>query len=217
MHIQSFINPVRSPSAAHRRLVAGVAAVVLAGSAVPAAAAPASAAGPRVTPCVNPYAGFVIQDAVGISAAVVSPGCDEIKSGARWTVPVTWYAAQSWQGVPPGYEPVSATPLDDFKAHFVGLKLVIDGGTRSEFTVEWPNGPRLWTGVYRETGSPTVWDAASPITLGTVRPLSVGRHTVGESLLLSATTCDGTSGNPDFSCAPAGELFAGTVEFRVVP
>jgi hypothetical protein len=181
--------------------------------------APAQAsADPRVTPCVlpnglDPYVsgGTILQEFYGVSTSIVTGFCPVIKAGAPSTVVAAAYFAKSWEAIPAGYTPVSATPLGDFRARFVGVRIVVDEGTRQEFTVEWANSPKLWVGDYGP------YDLASPITLGTVRPLSVGVHSERVVYVMSGMACDGISADPDLSCIPAGETSFRTVHFTVVP
>ena len=193
--------------------------VALAMALAAGAVAPAQAgAGPRVTPCVlpdglDPYVpgGTVLQDFYGVSASIVTGFCPTIKAGARWTVVAAAYFAETWEAIPPGYTPVSATPVGDFRARFVGIKIVVDEGTPHEFTVEWANSPKLWVGDY----GPYV--LANPITLGTVRPLSVGVHSERVVYVMSGVVCDGLTTDPDLSCIPPGETSFNTRYFTVVP
>ena len=190
-------------------------AMALAASAV----APAQAsADPRVTPCVlpdglDPYVpgGITLQAFYGVSTSIVTSFCPTIKAGARWTVVAAAYSAKTYEAIPAGYQPVSATPLGDFRARFVGVRIYVDEGTPHEFTVEWPNSPKLWVGDYGP------YDLASPITLGTVQPLSVGAHSERVSYVMSEMACDGISADPALSCIPAGETSFSTVHFTVVP
>ena len=181
------------------------------------ASAQASAA-PRVTPCVlpdglDPYVpgGTVLQDFYGVSTSIVSSFCPTIKAGARWTVVAFAYFAKTWEAIPPGYTPVSATPLGDFRARFVGVRIYVDEGTPQAFTVQWPNSPKLFVGTWGP------YDIASSITLGTVRPLSVGLHSERVAYVMSGMACDGTSADPDLSCIPPGEASFNTRYFTVVP
>lgn len=157
---------------------------------------------PRVTTCLRPD-GTSVQQFAGLSVSVVLPfypGCDTIKSGATWTTGFGWYATKSWEGIPAGYVPVGSAPIQDFVSHLVSARILVDAGTPEEFSVVWPNSPALL--LYADAQ----YDYASGITLGTIRPLSVGRHTLQRFITLSGVTCDGTSADPNLSCAPGGEL-----------
>jgi hypothetical protein len=190
-------------------------AMALAASAV----APARAsADPRFTPCVlpdgaDPYVpgGTILQEFFGVSTSIVTSFCPVIKAGARWTVIAAAFFAKTYEAIPPGYEPGSATPLGDFRARFVGIRIFVDEGTPQGFTLEWPNSPKLWVGDWGP------YDMATPITLGTVRPLPVGAHSERVAYVMSEMACDGTSADPALSCIPAGETSFATVHFTVVP
>lgn len=173
-------------------------------------AQPAAAENPRTTPCIQAD-GVDSRDRFGLSVSAVLPWCREIKSGARWATGVGWLVASTWEAMPVGYEPVGTTPLDDFKAKFASFRVYVDEGTPDAFMVEWPNGPDLWVGALGP------FDLIAPITLGTIRPLSVGDHTARRAFVFSAMSCDGFSSDPDLSCVPAGEFDAGTIGFTVVP
>ncbi|MFL5912196.1 MAG: hypothetical protein ACJ768_16670 [Gaiellaceae bacterium] len=190
-------------------------AMVLAASTVAPARA---AADPRFAPCVLPGGldpfvpgGTVVQQFFGVSTSIVASFCPVIKAGARWTVIAAAFSAKTYEAFPAGYEPGSARPLDDFRARFVGVKIYVDEGTPQAFTVEWANSPKLWAGDWGP------YDLASPITLGTVRPLSVGAHSERVAYVMSEMACDGTSAETDLSCIPAGETSFPTVHFTVVP
>jgi len=190
-------------------------AVALAASAL----APAQAsANQRFTPCIlpgiDPYvpAGTVLQDFYGVSTSIVSSFCPVIKAGARWTVIDAVFFAKTYEAFPAGYEPRHAKPIDDFRDRLVGIKLVVDEGTADEFTVFWPNSQKLWVGDWGP------YDLASPITLGTARPLPVGAHSERSIYVMSEMACDGTSDVSDLSCIPAGETsLYPTRHFTVVP
>lgn len=175
-------------------------------------ASTAFAASQRTEHCVAPN-GVDINANVGISAAVVAPFCPEIKAGDRWVRAQFWTEAKTWEQVPDGFIPVGATPLEDFVAKFVAIRYVVDQGTSHEFTVEFATGPSLWTDEHPL--NPNI-DLASAMTLGTVRPLSVGTHTVTSFWIFSGPHCDGFSPIFEESCVPAGAFDAGTVSFDVV-
>jgi hypothetical protein len=186
--------------------VAGTVTAVLAALVVAGPAAPAEAKS-RFTPCI--VNGTNVQEKYGLSVSVVTPDCNQIQAGS-WTTGIGWYSAKTWQAIPAGYHPEGATPIEDFVAHFGSMKLVIDGGTSKAFTVEWSKASDLWR------GSDADWDYANTITLGTVRKLPLGSHTVARSLVLTALTCDGTSADPSLSCVPAGETYVDTLSFTVI-
>jgi hypothetical protein len=149
-----------------------------------------------------------------LDAAVVAPFCPTIKAGDRW-VPAQFYtAARSWEQMPDGYVPAGATPLQDFVAKFVAIRYVVDEGTSRAFTVEFANGPLLWTGQHAINPDIAL---ATPMTLGAIRPLGVGPHTVRMIWIMSAMQCDGWSAVVAESCFPgAGPFDNGSDAFEVV-
>ena len=195
---------------AMRRAITTVVAMALVVAALATTAS--AAAGRRTTDCVS---GSVnINENVGVSAAIVAPFCAEIKAGDWWVPAAFWVQAKNWDLKPDGYIPVGETPLEEFVANFVGVRYVVDQGTKHEFTVEFANGPSLWTDAHPIF--PDDLDLASPMTLGSIRPLSVGPHTVTMFWTLSADTCDGLDTDPELACAPAGEFEGFTDYFDVV-
>jgi hypothetical protein len=184
-------------------------AVVLAGTAT----STALAASPRTEHCVAPN-GIDINANLDISAAVVASFCPEMKAGDSWVRAQFWTEAKTWEQVPDGFVPAGATPLEDFVAKFVAIRYVVDQGTSHEFAVEFATGPSLWTDEHPL--NPDI-DLASAMTLGTIRPLSVGPHTVTSFWIFSDVHCDGMSSVFEESCVPAGAFDAGTVSFDVVP
>ena len=181
-------------------LASTTASVALAGSA-------------RTPHCVAPN-GVDINANLSLDAAVAAPFCPTIKAGDRW-VPAQFYtAARSWEQMPAGYVPAGATPLEDFAAKFVAIRYVVDEGTPYQFTVEFANGPRLYTGVHPINPAIAL---ATPMTLGSIRPLGLGAHTVRSFWIMSAMQCDGWSAVVEESCFPgAGPFDNGTLAFRVV-
>ncbi len=177
-----------------------------------ALASTAQADSTRTEHCVTPNH-IDINATLGISAAIVAPFCPTIKAGDWWVRAQFWTENQSWEYVPDGFVPVGATPLEDFVAKFVAIRYVVDQGTKHEFTVEFATGPSLWT--HEHLVFPNT-DVASAMTLGAVRPLRVGTHTVTSFWIFSAPHCDGFSPVFEESCVPAGAYDAGTDSFDVV-
>jgi hypothetical protein len=166
----------------------------------------------RTEHCVAPN-GIDINANLDISAAVVAPFCPEIKAGDRWVPAQFWTHAKTWEQMPDGFIPANATPLEDFVEKFVAIRYVVDQGTSHEFAVEFANGPSLWTDEHPL--NPDI-DLASAMTLGTIRPLSVGPHTVTSFWTFSDVHCDGFSSVFEESCVPAGVFDGGTASFVVV-
>ena len=178
-----------------------------------AATSQAFAGSTRTQHCIAPN-GVDMNAFLDLSSAVAAPFCPKIKAG-DWWVPANFYtAAKSWEQMPDGYVPAGPTPLEDFVAKFVAIRYVVDEGTPDEFTVEFANGPRLWTGDHAI--DPTI-ALATPMTLGAIRPLKVGAHTVRDLWIMSDMQCDGWSAVVEESCFPAaGPFDGGMTLFEVV-
>jgi len=183
--------------------------LVLAGTATSTALADS----PRTEHCIA-LNGVDINANLGIlSAAVVAPYCPEMKAGDWWVPAQFWFGAKTWEQVPDGFEPAGDTPVEDFIAKFVSIRYVVDQGTTQEFSVEFANGPSLWTDEHPT--NPDI-ELASAMTLGTIRPLSVGTHSVTSFWTFSDDQCDGLSDVFEESCFPAGVFDGGTLSFDVV-
>lgn len=167
----------------------------------------------RTQHCVAPN-GVDMNAFLDLSAAVVATFCPAIKAG-DWWVPANFYSsAKTWEQMPDGYVPAGETPREDFVAKFLAIRYVVDEGTPREFTVEFANGPLLWTGDHAT--NPDI-DLATPMTLGAIRPLSVGPHTVRDIWIMSDIQCDGWSAVVEESCFPAaGPFDGGITTFEVV-
>jgi len=168
-------------------------------------------AGPQaVPPCITPT-GIDLNERYGVSEPIVAFFCPEIGSGRHWTVTNGWFMAPTFGVVPPGFVPAGATPLEDFIAKFVGVKYVVDPGTQKEKTYFFANGDDLGT---FDDG---VTVAANPVTLGALKPLSVGAHVVDSYLLFSAMHCDGIGDVVADNCLPPGETLFTSAQFTVTP
>jgi hypothetical protein len=93
------------------------------------------------------------------------------------------------------------------------VKYVVDPGTRQEKTYVFGNDDDL--GIFNDRELGTV--VANTVSLGTLKPLSVGDHVVDSYLLLSAMHCDGFGDVVTDNCLPAGETLFSSVEFEVTP
>jgi hypothetical protein len=160
--------------------------------------------------CISPE-GVDLNEFFGVSAQIVSSFCNEIGSGQQWTMSLSWSTNHTFAAVPEGFVPAGATPLEDFLAKFSGVKYVIDPGTEQSKTTVFQNTGNLFIGTFN--GFPRV----SPVTLGTLKPLPVGEHTVEVYWELSAMHCDGLGTVIEENCIPAGESKRNTVAFEVRP
>ena len=190
-----------------------ITAVALGAMVALSASTTASASSPRTEHCVAPN-GVDMNAYLDLSAAIVAPFCPEIKAGAWWVRARFYASATTWEQMPEGYVPAGSTPREDFVAKFLAVRYVVDEGTPDEFTVEFANGPRLWTGDHATDPDIAL---ATPMTLGAIRPLSVGPHTVRDVWIMSDMQCDGWSAVVEESCIPgAGPYDLGTISFEVV-
>jgi len=170
-----------------------------------------SSAGPKPVPhCITPTA-VDINERYGVSEAIVAPFCATLNSGRHWTVSNAWLMSPTFVAVPNGFVPAGLTPLEDFIAKFIGVKYVVDPGTSKEKTYVFGNNDDL--AIFNDEEAAI----ANAISLGTLKPLSVGDHVVDSYLLFSAMHCDGLVANVNENCLPAGETFFGSVQFTVTP
>src|SRR5512145_799776 len=168
--------------------------------------ASSSSAGPKeVSHCVTPTA-VDLNERYGVSAAIVAPFCTEVDSGRHWTVSNGWFVSPTFDAVPDGFVPAGATPLEDYIAKFIGVKYVVDPGTSKEKVYVISNNDDL--GVF-DAG---VIVAVNPVSLGALKPLSVGDHVVDSYLLFTAMHCDGFADILEENCIPAGETLWSSVQ-----
>jgi hypothetical protein len=143
----------------------------------------------------------------GVSAQIVTGFCSQVELGERWVAPgAPWSMNDTFKLVPRDFVPAGATPLDDFRAKFQGVKFVIDPGTAQEKTVVFSNTDDLFIGSGSQfPGTPENWDVVSPVTMGTLSPLPAGPHVVDVYWLFSAMHCDGLGKKITSNCLTAGE------------
>ena len=184
-------------------------------------AAPSATASSRVDPCIWPDTGTNLQHYFHVSTALVVPGaCTQITAGSAWSTPIGFYNARTWEQLPVGYQPDEATPVAELEAHLTAVRLIVDEGTRREFTVErsgqqlrWTTGD--WQEVYPNDPDWVLADVGTHLTLG---PLPVGTHTVRGEFYMDDYACDGTSSDWNISCIPPGWFeYPSTRTFTVVP
>lgn len=193
------------------RLVAAVAAVLMATGGIPSPAA----ADRAVTHCIGPD-GVDLNELYGVDAAIVAFVCPPIHAGDHWVPNARWLLNHTFAEVPDGFEPAGATPVADLRAKLLGVRYVIDPGTRQERTYTFTNTENLWIG----TAHGTPWGdipLASTAPMGVLDPLSVGEHTVHRYWRLSGMHCDGLGAVVEDNCLPAGEsLFGPPIQFTVL-
>ena len=170
--------------------------------------------------CITPD-GFNLNEIYGISLQIVTRFCSEVGSGEQWVSPgAPWIMSGAFDAVPEEFEPAGETPLEDFLAKFEAIKYVIDPDTKHEKTVVFPHDGNLFTGPGTLFGAlpEEDLDVVSPITLGALKPLSVGEHAVRVFWRLSAMHCDGLGDVVDENCLPGEEfLYSSVRAFTVTP
>jgi hypothetical protein len=173
--------------------------------------------------CLTP-SGLDLNAFLGISEAVVASFCPEVGSGERWTTSGPWFVNGHFATAPAGFVPAfaNATPVEDFQAKFTALKLVVDPGSRQEKTVVFPSTGNVFAGPGNAIlpGIPEEVLVLLPASLGTVQPLSMGKHVVHGSWIFSAMHCDGFGADTtpgSGNCFPAGETLLLQLPFEVTP
>jgi hypothetical protein len=171
--------------------------------------------------CTTPF-GLDLNALYGVSAQIVNGFCAEVGSGEKWIAAgPPWFVNDTFESVPEdGFQPApgATTPLEDFRAKFTELKLVIDPDTKHEETVRFPTSDQLFTGPGDAfPGNPEGWVLISPIALGTAKPLPVGDHVVDVYWVFSDVHCDGVAPSLAENCFPAGDTLFLTVAFKVKP
>jgi hypothetical protein len=168
--------------------------------------------GPKkaVEHCITPT-GVDLNERYGVPETIIAPFCATLNSGRYWTVSDGWGMSPTFVAVPAGFVPAGATPLEDYIAKFVGVKYVVDPGTHHEKTYVFANSADL--GVFDDG----VAILANPVTLGTLKPLSVGTHVVDSYLIFRAMHCDGFADSVEDDCLPPGETLFSRVQLTVRP
>jgi hypothetical protein len=168
---------------------------------VPATASAGSSDG---THCVFPD-GTDFNEIWGVTEAVVWFNCTTIGAGEDWRVAAGWGMNSKFQGKRKGFVSAGATPLADFLAKFVGVKVVVDAGTASEQTYRFTDTSRLLVGD----------NTVNAVTMGVLPALPVGQHIVDAYWTMSAMHCDGFP-RPKGGCLPAGDSLGFSTGFEVV-
>ena len=117
----------------------------------------------------------------------------------------------SFDAVPDGFVPAGNTPLEDFRAKFVGVKYVVDPGTTQQQTFMFDNVDQL--ALLQIDGVPTV----NTVTMASLHPLSAGDHVVQTFWVFNAMHCDGIAAVVPENCLAAGETLYHQVTFAVSP
>lgn len=174
-------------------------------------AAPLQAQKKEIPHCFSP-SGTDLNDFYDISEQIVAPFCQTLNSGRQWVPTAAWFMNTTFAEVPPEFEPAGATPAEDIAAKLSAIRYVIDPGTKKKKTVVFTNTGNLFIGL-ADDGTPV----ANTITLGALKPVSVGEHAVEVYWNLSAMHCDGLGADPAANCLGPGEVLFDNITFSVVP
>jgi hypothetical protein len=169
-----------------------------------------------VSHCISPV-GLDLNTFYGVSEQIIAPFCLHLNAGQQWRVSTRWFVNDKFAETPGPevFVPTGHTPLEDLVAKLLEVRYVIDPGTNQEKTVVFPNNGTLFTGEQELNGPGDFFPIANTITLGALKPLSVGLHEVAVYWRLSAMHCDGFSANVEENCLPAGESSFTPVPFAV--
>lgn len=182
-------------------------AVALAAAGVPA---PVSAGTPDGNHCIAPW-GADLNEEWGISETIVWWFCSEIGAGQSWRVAAGWGMNETFKKVPKDFVPAGETPLEDFIAKFVGVRVVVDPGTTHERSYRFTDTSKLQ--VTPDDG----FVGVNLVTMGALEPLSVGTHVVEAYWTMSANHCDGGGRDVEVNCLAAGDTLAFAGEATVSP
>jgi hypothetical protein len=186
---------------------------------VPAQARPGGDAGPSKAgghPAANTYDNHCIapwgedfNETYGVSEAIVTGFCHDVDSGEFWAPFASpWITNTTHEFIPAGYVPSGPTPIEDFKAKFLGARYVVDAGTPQERSFSYPAAQVLRTFVGNDGFPFARWWAI-------LSPLPPGTHTVDRYVSMAAGHWDGFAVNPAENFLPAGEIFWGGGTLRV--
>ena len=184
--------------------------LVVAALALCALALPTSAAAKRAdNHCISPD-GTDLNALYATRDAFITPFCTEAHVGDWWRPVLRFVVGSNFDVTPQGYEPIGATPLEDFFLKFVSAEYVVDPGTRRErhysFAVD---------ELFIDTGSVpdgTEFARWSP----RLHPLPPGPHTLAIYGTTTADFWDGVGLDPAVNFVPAGTSLAVTEEFTVI-
>jgi len=162
-------------------------------------------------PCIASN-GLTLEVVYRVPGSIITPACNHVRAGERWSPSVPWIMNTGFEHVPSGFATNWATPLDDFRGKLIAVGYVIDSGSPHPFS-QWFPSDALWVGELPEAaGLP----AANTVSIGMLNPLPTGQHVVDVYWELAAQHCDGFGTNPAADCLPAGKTLARRIPFDVV-
>ena len=161
-------------------------------------------------PCHTPT-GVNVNERWGVSWRIIAPFCTDAVTGEHWSTTAVWLMSTSFDAVPDGFVPAGDTPLEDFRAKFVGVKYVVDPGTTQQETYVFDNVDQLALLQIEDV------QVVNTLALATLHPLSDGDHVVQTFWVFNAMHCDGIAAVVADNCLPAGETLYHEVTFAVSP
>jgi hypothetical protein len=165
--------------------------------------------------CLAPDGTTDLNEFYGVSQQIVAPFCPQADSGNFWTTTARWFITPTFESFPPGFVPTGDTPTEDFVAKFVGVKYVIDPGTKQQRTYLYENRGRLWIGDGGDAFDfPTV--LVNTITVGLLKPLKAGEHSIEVYWVFNGMHCDGfPDGTVEENCLGPGDVLFNQFAFEV--
>jgi hypothetical protein len=195
----------------HRLWLALLSAVVLSGTGLILSPSAVAKFGSN-EPCVASN-GMSLDLVYRATVSIISPDCNQLPTGERWSPSVPWIMNKSFEQVPPGFASDWATPLDDIRGKLNKVEYVVDPGSAHTSNHSFPN-ELLWVGQVPEAvGFPAVNTVSSHASLN---PLPAGQHVVDVYWDLEAPHCDGFTTDQAASCLPEGETLVRRISFEVV-
>jgi hypothetical protein len=169
-------------------------------------------------PCVASN-GQTLDSTYGTSGAIISPDCNRIRPGERWSPSAPLVMNTSFEAVPPGFSTDAATPLGDLRNKLKSVTYRVDPDVEPlAYERSFAVGNRLWAGHLPEApGQPAGLFAVNTLNVALLDPLPAGRHYVEVYWNLVAPYCDGLADNAAANCLPAGQTLIRRMHFYVVP
>ena len=192
----------------HRVSAALILAVMVAGSLMFALPVAGGEAPTRVNNCIHPTSGVSFNELFDVPEQIINPVCSGLTAGEHWRPTSVYTGAAAADAVyPPGYTPRYAAPVDDLLSKLT-IKIVVDGGTRTEKTSTFSAAEAMRTDVRLVELNPAAPDLETAFAMPRMSPLSAGHHTYDILWIVSAPHCDGLSTNEAESCWPASGVIS---------
>ncbi len=161
--------------------------------------------------CISPQ-GFDLNELHDTPHQIITHFCTVAEAGRRWVPAEAWITNLTHEVIPDDYVPAAPTPIEDFHTKLVGVRYIVDVGTRTERTYTFAATEVLLRGL--------TWPGTDLPMAGldaVLRPLPVGQHTVDIFVTMSADHWDGFGADPTANLLPAGDIHWAHTTFDVVP